>query len=235
MTKPIGRFRGPSLTLLAAVHIVIFLTGLVAGALLHRGQGYVNPFASGEQVRLFLTQSPLATRLGGFFLFGSAVPFGIFAVTAVSRLRHLGVRAAGTNITLFGGLAAAFSLFLSGMATWILSDADVTASIAAVKALTLLSFLSGGAFYAVGFGLMAAGISITCYFTRLLPRGLVALGLVVAIAGELSWFSLVAYPANFFIPVTRFVGFVWMILTALALRKDRRLGVRTPTGVAQSQ
>src|SRR5579863_9675651 len=105
MTKPIGRFRGPSLTFLAAAHILIFLGGLVAAATLRKGPGYVNPFAPAEAVRLCVAQSPLAMRLGGFFLFGSAVPLGIFAVTVVSRLRHLGVRAAGTNIALLGGMA----------------------------------------------------------------------------------------------------------------------------------
>jgi hypothetical protein len=39
--------------------------------------------------------------------------------------------------------------------------------------------------------------------------------------GELSWFSLVAYPANFFIPITRFLGYLWMLLAAIALTRNR--------------
>jgi hypothetical protein len=186
---------------------------------LRHGASFVSPFAPAEQVRLFVTQSPMAVRVSSFFLFGSAVPFGIFAVTTVSRLRFMGVRAAGTNITLLGGLVATIALFFSGTVGWILSVPDVSDSVAVVKAIYFLSFLCGGVLYAIGFGLLAAGISVTSYFMRLLPRWLTFLGIVLAITGELSWFGLIAYPANFFIPITRFVGFIWMLLAAIALTR----------------
>jgi hypothetical protein len=84
--------------------------------------------------------------------------------------------------------------------------------------------------YAIGFGLFAAGISVTSYFLRLLPRWLTFLGIVLAITGELSWFSLIAYPANFFIPITRFVGFIWMLLAAIALTRGRKTVAPVSTG-----
>jgi hypothetical protein len=133
------------------------------------------------------------------------------------------VRAAGTNIALFGGVVAAIALFLSGIAGWVLSVPDVTASAQVVKAIVLLNFLFGGTFYAVGFGLLAAGVSVTSHFMRLLPRWLVVLGVVLALTGELSSFSLLAYPANFFIPITRYVGFIWMLLVAVALTRNRNI------------
>src|SRR6202012_2692075 len=104
------RFRGPSLVLLATVHIILFAAGLVAGAELRHGAPFVTPFAPAETLRLFFAQNPSAVRVSHFFLFGLAGPLGIFAVTAVSRLRFLRVRAAGTNIALFGGLTAAIAL-----------------------------------------------------------------------------------------------------------------------------
>ena len=220
--KSIPQFRGPSLLLLAAVHILIFVAGLVASVSLpHGGASFVAPFAASEQVRLFFAQGPMAARVGSFFLFGSAVPFGIYAVTVVSRLRFLGVRAAGTNIALLGGLTATIALVLSGMAGWILSVPDVSVSAPLVKALYYFSFLCGGVLYAVGFGLLVAGVSVTSYFMRLLPRWLTVLGILLAITGELSWFSLIAFPANFFIPITRYAGFIWMLLAAVALMKDQ--------------
>lgn len=220
--KYIPRFHGPSLTLTAVAHILVFVAGLAAAGVLRHSASYVTPFAPVEQLRAFFEQSPMAVRVSSFFLFGSAVPFGIFAVTLVSRLRFMGVRAAGTNMTLLGGLAATMALFLSGIAGWILSVPDVTASGAVLKAIDFFNFLCGGVFYAVGFGLLAAGVSVTSYFMRLLPRWLVVLGMVLAITGELSWFSLIAFPANFFIPITRFVGFLWMILAAIFLTRDHR-------------
>jgi hypothetical protein len=223
MVKAINQFRGPSLIPLATLHILVFVAGLVAAAMLRHGALYVTPFASAEDLRSFFAKNPTAVRVSNFFLFGSAVPFGIFAVTIVSRLRYMGVRAAGTNIALLGGLTATLALLLSGVTAWVLSVPEVSASVQVVKAVDFLSFLLGGVVFAVGFGLLAAGVSVTSYFMRLFPRWLVALGMVLAITGELSWFSLIAYPANFFIPITRFVGFIWMVCIAVALTKNRKV------------
>jgi hypothetical protein len=222
MEKPHPQFRGPSLILLGMIHILLFAAGLVAAATLRHGAPYVNPFAAAEAVRAFFEQNPSAVRVSSFFLFASAVPLGIFAVTMVSRLRFLGVRAAGTNIALFGGLTASNALILSGLFGWVLSLPDVAASVSMVRAILFLSFLFGGAAYAVGFGLLAAGVCVTSYFPRLLPRWLIALGMLVAVAGEFSSLSLVVYPANFLIPITRYLGFIWLLLAAVKLTKSRR-------------
>ena len=223
-------FRGPSLILLAIVHVLLFVAGLVAAATLRHGAPYVTPFAPAEALRSFLAQSPTAVRVSNFFLFGSAVPFGIFAVTTVSRLRFLHVRAAGTNIALLGGLIATIALILSGSAGWVLSVPEVSASAEVVKAIFFLSFLFGGVVYAVGFGLLAAGVSVTSHFMRLLPRWMVVLGILVGVTGELSSFSLIAFPANFFIPITRYLGFIWMVAVAVALTKDRQVANAASTG-----
>lgn len=228
--KSTPRFRGPSLILLATAHIFLFAAGLAAAAALRHGASFVTPFAVAEALRSFFTQNPAAVRVSSFFLFGSAVPLGIFAVTTVSRLRYMGVRAAGTNIALLGGLTATIALLLSGIVGWVLSVPEVSASVPVVKAIDFLSFLLGGVVYAVGFGLLAAGVSITSYFMRLLPRWIVALGILVALAGELSSFSLIAYPANFFIPITRFVGFIWMLSVAVGLTKGRNVAQAANAG-----
>jgi hypothetical protein len=230
--KPTPQFRGPSLILLAIVHIVIFVSNLVVAAALRHGAPYVNPFAPAGVVSAFFVQNPAAVRIGNFLLFGSAVPFGIFAVTLVSRLRFLGVRAAGTNIALLGGVTAANALMLSGALGWVLSLTEIAVQAPVAKTTFFLSFLFGGVAYAVGFGLLAAGVSVTGYFTRLLPRWLVVLGMVVALAGELSSLSLVTYPANYLIPVTRYLGFIWMVAVAISLTRNRRKAEVTQEGNA---
>ena len=217
--KSTPRFRGPSLILVAAVHFVVFVAGLVIASALRHGAHFVTPFGPAEELRVFLALSPTAVRISNFFLFGSAIPFGLFAVTAVSRVRFMGVRAAGTNIALMGGLISTIALILSGSVGWILSVPEALASAQIVKAVTFLNFLLGGVVFAVGFGLLAAGISITCYYMRLLPLWLAAFGMLLALTGEASSLSLVAYPANFFIPITRYLGFIWMFSVAVVLSK----------------
>jgi hypothetical protein len=137
----------------------------------------------------------------------------------VSRLRFLGVRAAGTHITLFGGFAAAVALAVSALCSWVLSVPEVNSSLATLRLMHFLSFLAGGVAFAVGFGLLAAGVSVTSFFARLLPRWLVWFGLLIALAGELSSISLVAYPMAFALPVTRFGGFVWLIAVGALMPK----------------
>jgi hypothetical protein len=220
--KPTPRFRGPSLILLAIVHIVIFVSNLVAAAVLRHGAPFVNPFAPADVVSAFFVQNPAAVRTSNFLLFGSAIPFGVYAVTVVSRLRFLGVRAAGVNIALLGGVIAANALMLSGLLGWVLSLTEIAVQPPMAKTTYFLSFLLGGVAYAVGFGLLAAGVSITSYFMRLLPRWLVVLGIVVALAGELSSFSLLTYAANYLIPVTRYAGLIWMLAVAISITRDRR-------------
>ena len=216
------RFAGPPLLPLAVIYTLLFLANLAASALLRKGVPFVSPFADAEAARAVFAANPLAVKVSAFFLFGSAVPLAIYSATVVSRLRYLGVRAAGTNIALFGGFAASGATAISGLCMWVLWAPEISASLVGARVLQFISFLFGGVGFAVAFGLLAAGISVTSHFARLLPRWLIVLGLIVAVAGEVSSLSLITYPANFAIPVTRFVGFVWLILVGSFLPNDRR-------------
>jgi hypothetical protein len=110
----------------------------------------------------------------------------------------------------------------------------VNSSLATLRLMHFLSFLSGGMAFAVGFGLLAAGLSVTGFFARVLPRWTVALGLLVAVAGELSSTSLIAYPMVFALPVTRFVGLLWLIAVGATLPKTVRVNPEAISKEAQS-
>ena len=56
--KTIPRFRGPSLILLAIVHVLLFVAGLVAAATLRHGAPYVTPFAPAEAIALVFCAEP---------------------------------------------------------------------------------------------------------------------------------------------------------------------------------
>jgi len=204
---------------LAVVHVLLFVASIVFGNLLRHGEAFVNPYGPAEAARNFFANNPRALRVSAFFFFGSAIPLGLFTATIVDRLRFLGVRAAGTNIALFGGFAASGAVAISGLCSWVLAVPEVSASLPATRVLHFLSFLFGGVAFAVGFGLLAAGVSVTSYFFRLLPRWLIWFGLFIALAGELSSLSLIAIPATFAIPITRFGGFIWLIAAGAALPK----------------
>jgi hypothetical protein len=210
---------GPSLLALAIVHTVLVVAAVVFGLSLKNGIAIVNPYSPAEDARMFFADNPVALRVYSFFWFGSAVPLGLYAATIVSRLRFLGVRAAGSYIALFGGFAASASLAVSALCAWVLSVPEVSASLPATRVLHFMSVLFGRVAFAVAFGLLAAGVSVTSYFFRLLPRWLVWFGIFIATVGELSSLSLVTLIAAPGIPVVRFLGFIWLFAVGARLPK----------------
>jgi hypothetical protein len=156
-------------------------------------------------------------RLCAFLQFGSAIPLGIFSVTMVSRLRFHGITAAGPAIGLLGGMLATTSVMLSASFVWVLSQPGIADEAAVTRALHLLAFAIGGPGYSVPLGLLIAGIAVPAAFARLLPGWLVVFGLALAAIGELSALHLVVPQLLFLIPLTRFPGFVWLILAGFKL------------------
>jgi hypothetical protein len=129
----------------------------------------------------------------------------------------LGVRAAGTEIAFFGGLATALNMMASSSVLWTMSYPGIAQEPALLQALYRLTFALGGPGFSVPFGLLIAGVSVTAGFNKLLPRWIVILGLVLAVVGELSWLDILFPKALFLIPLTRFPGFVWLIAAGFAL------------------
>jgi hypothetical protein len=175
------------------------------------------PHDSAEKAVAYLAQNGWSIQWGSFCELASAIPLGIFAVTTVSRLRFLGVRAAGESIAFLGGIGVTVMLILSALASWSLTRPGVAETTGAVPALQAISFAGGGPGFAVLLGLFIAGVSVTAGLYGLMPRWLMGLGIVVAIACELASLCLLNFKAAYFIPVGRFVSIVWMIGVSLTL------------------
>jgi hypothetical protein len=148
----------------------------------------------------------------------------------VSRLRYHGVRAAGATIALVGGVAASLAVALAALFSWTLAQPGIADDATLTRALHFLTYAVGGPGYSVPLGLLCAGISITAGFTRLLPRWIVALGVLLGAVGELSALSLLVPSALFLIPLTRFPGFVWLIAAGTKLPKLTRRAAATAAG-----
>jgi hypothetical protein len=175
------------------------------------------PHDSAEKTIAYLAQNGWSIQLGSFCELASAIPLGIFMVTTVSRLRFLGVRAAGESIALLGGIGVTVMLILSALASWSLTRPGVAEATGAVSVLQAISFAGGGPGFAVLLGLFLAGVSIPAGLYKFIPRWLMWLGIAVAIACELASLSLLNFKAAYFIPVGRFVSIVWMIGISLTL------------------
>jgi hypothetical protein len=217
VAPPRIRHQGPPLWLPALIYTVLFLAGLWQVTLFSGRPYFPGPWEPASTIVAFFQARPGAVELCSFFHFGAAIALGLFTATAVNQMRFLGVRAAGVNIALFGGLATAFGMFVSAFALWTLARPGMAQDPAVTSALYYLGFAFGGPGFSVPLGLLIAGLSIPAEFLRLLPKWLTIFGVALGICGELSWLNLVIPKALFLIPLTRFPGFVWLIAAGILL------------------
>jgi hypothetical protein len=211
---------GPPLTGLAAVSTALLLTGVIASSAM-AGRPYPSPFDSGASILAYFTSHQNAVKVGAFFQFAAAVPLAIYAATASVRLRNLGIRAPGASIAFAGGALAAAFLAVSGVVSWALAQPTVAASAPLVRALCALSFGAGGPGSVVPLGLLIAGLAVPAAFGALLPRWLVATGLILAVAAEFSSLTLLADGFAYLLPVARFGGLAWLITAGALLPRTR--------------
>lgn len=210
--RPQITHQGPPLLLPALTY-----TALVLGGALTLSAAFGIPHDSGTQAAAYMTAHGTKIQWGSLSEFGSAIPLGIFIATVTSRLRFLRVKAAGVMIALVGGFGAMAMLLLSSLSTWSLTRPGIVTADGAVRTLQALAFAGGGPGFVVPLGIFVAGVSVTAGLYRIIPRWLMVLGLVIAVACELACFTLVYWNAAYFIPFGRFVSIVWMIGIALTL------------------
>ena len=138
--------RGPNPGVLAVIYAVLFNAGLyfvvsfrmpehlVASSTAVRPY-FPGPWESGQTIVTYFQMHPRAVLMCAFLQFGAAIPLGMFTATIVSRLRFLGVRAAGPQIALFGGLLAAFNIMISSLVLWVMAYPGIADEAAVVRAL----------------------------------------------------------------------------------------------------
>ncbi len=221
-TRPTVRHQSPPLGILAIVFTVLKLASIACVSLLAGRPPFPAPQQPGAEIVSYFRVHPSLVLACAFLQFGAAIPLGLFAASTVSRLRFLGVQAAGATIALFGGLAAAIATAASAAVLWTAAHGAVAADATLLQGLYYLAFALGGPGYAMPLGILMAGVSVPALVMKLVPRWIPVLGLALAAIGELSWLSLILPGALFLIPLTRFPGFVWLIAAGFALPATRR-------------
>lgn len=213
-----ARHKGPHPGALAIIFAFLFITGLSfvvtsSAASAH----FPGPWESADTIISYFRNYPHDTLLCAFFQFASAIPLGLFTVTIVSRLQFLGVNAAGPFIALFGGIMTAFNVIVSSLILWVMAYPGIAQDGSVIRTLYYMAFGIGGVGYSVPLGLLIAGIAVPAGIMKLLPKWLVWTGLLLALCGELSTLSLLFPKLVYLIPLTRFPGFIWLILVGFLL------------------
>ena len=226
-TATVGEHRGPHLGWLAVVFTILFNVGLgFVISFSANAPHFPGPWDSPQTIAAYFPAHARDVLWCAFFQLGSAIPLGLFTATIVSRLRFLGVRVAGVHIALFGGFLTAFNLAMSALVLWVMAYPGIAQDSAVIRALYYIVFAVGGVGYSIPLGLLIAGVSVPAAFMNLLPKWLVVFGLILAVCGELSWFSEVFPATLFLIPLTRFPGFLWLICAGFLLPKSTAEAMR---------
>ena len=153
--------KGPPPGMLAIVFTVLFNAGLYFVISFSPNQPHFpGPWESADTIAAYFRNHPQAVLMCSFLQFGSAIPLGLFTAAIVSRLRFLGVRAAGPFLALFGGLLTAFDLALSALVLWVMAYPGISQDAAVLRALYYLVYAVGGVGYSVPLGILMAGVSV---------------------------------------------------------------------------
>ena len=214
--------KGPPLWLLAILYTVLFNAGLFPVTMLAGGQNWPGPWESEQRIISYFPSHSEPVLLCVFLQFGATVCLGLFSVCTVSRLQFLGIRSAGLWIALLGGLLTVGNGMGASLAAWTMIRPVVAQHSEMLVGLFYLSYALGGPGFSIPIGLFIAGVSVAAGISRMIPRWLALFGLILAFAGELSWFHLIR-PEMFFlllIPFVRFPGFIWLILVGFLLPRS---------------
>lgn len=204
--------RGPNLLLLTLIYLGLLLAG---GSRL--SAAFAIPHDSAEKAVAYIAKFGWTIQLGSFFELISAIPLGIFIATTISRLRFLGVRTAGEPIAFLGGTSATMMLILSALTNWSLTRSGIAEATGAAVALRAISFAAAGPAFVVLLGFFVAGVSLAAGLDEVLPRWIMWLGILIAVACELAALTVLNFKAGYLIPVGRFVSIAWMIGLSLML------------------
>ncbi len=128
---------------------------------------------------------------------------------------------AGSSIALFGGFATSWNMIASACVLWAMAGAAIAQNPVLTQALYYLQFAFGSPGFSVPMGLLIAGISVSALFAKILPRWIAVFGILLAICGAISWFTLLTRSTLLLIPLVRFPGFLWLMLCGFSLSRSR--------------
>lgn len=192
----------------------------MAGAII--GGAGVRPDTPPDQVLAYTAGNPTTLAVGAALLFGTAFPLVVFAATAVTRYRRLGVSAPGPLMGFAGAVLAAGAAVLSALFSWTSVQVAGLGDAALVKLLSQLWFATGAFGFAAPMGLLVLGLAVPALVLKFLPGWLAWAGMVIGVLALLSTFGLITSVLYPLIPVGRFGGVAFLLAVAVLLPHTAR-------------
>jgi hypothetical protein len=207
---------GPPLWIPALSFAALTAAGAVIGAAGPR------PDSSPQDVLAYAVANPTLMAVGAALLLGTAFPLVVFAATAVTRYRRLGVAAPGPMMGFAGAVLAAASASLSALFGWAAVQTAPLGDPALAKLLSQLWFATGAFGFAAPMGLLVLGLSVPALVVKFLPAWLAWAGTAVGVLALLSTFGLITSALYPLIPVGRFGGVLFLLAVAVLLPHTTR-------------
>lgn len=176
--------------------------------------GVPRPDATGAEVLAYGTNHSGALELGALLMLCAAPVLSVTGALMYRLSRHRTGSVPG--IAAAGGLLGAGALTASAVFAWAGAQLAPTASPDLARSIADMGFVTGGPAYAVGFGLLAAGIAT---LGQPMPRPLAWIGLAIAAAAALSTIGLAVPGFLYLLPLVRFGGLLWLLVTAVMLSR----------------
>lgn len=214
LEKDLGTSRtaGRATIACAVLHAVFLVASLAIVPILAPGARIPNPFGSDDAARTFLLNSGEAIRVSSCLQMVSAVCLA--ALGAMMARPHQPTRdASASSLTMVGSLGAAVLLAAAALSSWALASPGAVDPGSAFQTLQFLPFLMGGPGWAGFFALFLAGVARNS--TDVLPKWIVTTGWFLSIVSALAMFVMVSITVSVCLPISRFVGFLWLILVAV--------------------
>lgn len=202
----------------ASAFVVLFFAGLAPVTMIGGRPYFPGPASSIVEVQDYFIHHPGPVLLCAFLHFGSAIALGLFTTQVISDLKHRKAAGSTMDLILFSGITTAITILVASCVLWTATNVEISQNVSLLFALSKIQFALGGPGFSVPFGLLVGSISIAVSRERILPRWLVAVGFAIFFVGELSWLEILTVKFIFLIPLTRFPGFVWMILASFRLK-----------------
>jgi len=211
------------LIIFATLHFVFFFASLIAIPMFAPGARIPNPFGNDEGVRVFYNTASSAIRVCDFFQLESALCLAVLSPLLSDALSTLNKRSGAAWMTLAGGSGAAVMLSLAALVSWAVASPGASDVGPVLHVFQFIPFLLGGPAWAGFFAIFVAGI---CMGTSgILPRWLRGAGIFIGCVSALATPVLLTIVFAPYLPVARFLGFVWLIVVSVYLARQR--GVET--------
>lgn len=207
------------------LYVLFFVVSLVAAGALGPA-GAVTPYSSDADVQAYRMKDPATLehlfRMLGLLQGLSALALLVFVPYLTGFVRRFGSEARAGAVRALATVAGAL-LLLSASTSWISAQIGSKAELSTFRAVSDLSFITGAGPAMASLGMAVFLVAATGRVSRALPPWVSWSGMVIGVAGVLSMSSMIAEGGSVFIPVARFLGFIWFIaLSVLLWRRGKQ-------------